>query len=43
VIGRLMECPVPSDWCRVEVNDFKGWIHRREVFGVYPTEPFPAP
>ena len=43
VIGRLMECPVPGDWCRVEVNDLKGWIHRREVFGVYPTEAFPAP
>lgn len=43
VIGRLMECPVPGDWCRIEVNDIRGWIHRGEVFGVYPTEPFPAP
>jgi SH3-like domain-containing protein len=43
VIGRLMECPVPGDWCLVEVNDLKGWIHRGEVFGVYPTEAFPAP
>ncbi|MDB5360756.1 MAG: hypothetical protein JWO51_2053 [Rhodospirillales bacterium] len=43
VIGRLMECPVPGDWCRIEVNDIRGWIHRGEVFGIYPTEPFPAP
>jgi SH3-like domain-containing protein len=43
VIGRLVECPVPGDWCRVEVNDIRGWIHRGEVFGVYPTEPYPAP
>ena len=43
VIGRLMECPVPGDWCRIEVNDIRGWIHRGEVFGVYPTEAFPAP
>ena len=43
VIGKLMECPVPGDWCRVEVNDIRGWIHRAEMFGVYPTEAFPAP
>jgi len=43
VIGRLIECPVPGDWCRIEVNDIRGWIHRGEVFGVYPTEQFPAP
>jgi SH3-like domain-containing protein len=43
VIGRLMECPVPGDWCRVEVNDLKGWVRRDEVFGVYPTEAYPAP
>jgi SH3-like domain-containing protein len=43
VIARLMECPVPGDWCRIEVNDIKGWIHRGEIFGVYPTEVFPAP
>jgi SH3-like domain-containing protein len=43
VIGRLMECPTPGDWCRIEVDDIRGWIHRGEVFGVYPTEPFPAP
>jgi len=43
VIGKLIECPVPGDWCRIEVNDIRGWIHRGEVFGVYPTELFPAP
>jgi SH3-like domain-containing protein len=43
VIGRLIECPVPGDWCRIEVNDIRGWIHRGEVFGVYPTEQYPAP
>jgi SH3-like domain-containing protein len=43
VIGRLMECPVPGNWCRIEVDDIRGWIQRGEIFGVYPTEPFPAP
>ena len=43
VIGKLMECPVPGDWCRIEVDDIRGWIHRGEVFGVYPAEAFPAP
>ena len=43
VIGRLMECPIPGDWCRIEVNDLRGWIHRSEMFGVYPTEAYPAP
>jgi SH3-like domain-containing protein len=43
VIGKLMECPVPGDWCRIEVDDIRGWIHRGEVFGVYPAEAYPAP
>src|SRR5579859_155479 len=43
VIGRLIECPVPGDWCRIEVNDLRGWMPRGDVFGVYPTEPYPAP
>ncbi|WP_229743392.1 SH3 domain-containing protein [Aliidongia dinghuensis] len=43
VIGKLMECPVPGDWCRVEVEDIRGWIPRSEVFGVYPNEAYPAP
>jgi len=43
VIGKLMECPVPGDWCRVDVDDIRGWIPRGEVFGVYPAEAYPAP
>jgi SH3-like domain-containing protein len=43
VIGKLMECPMPGDWCRIEVGDVRGWIHRHEIWGVYPTEPYPAP
>ncbi|HVJ55120.1 MAG TPA: SH3 domain-containing protein [Aliidongia sp.] len=42
VIGKLLECPTASpDWCRIEVNDVRGWLRRTEFWGVYPTETYP--
>jgi SH3-like domain-containing protein len=40
VIAKLLECPA-GDWCRVEVDDSRGWIPRAEIWGVYPTETVP--
>ena len=40
VIGRLLECPV-GEWCRVEVDDMRGWINRSEIWGVTPSETVP--
>jgi SH3-like domain-containing protein len=36
VIARLLE--VQGTWCRIEVGDYKGWLRRSEVWGVYPDE-----
>ncbi len=38
VIGRLMECPQGSTWCRVEIEGFRGWLRRNEFWGVYDQE-----
>lgn len=32
VIGQLLECE--PDWCRVEVEDNKGWVSKADLWGV---------
>jgi SH3-like domain-containing protein len=42
VVGHLLECPADKlDWCRVEVEDTRGWLRRAEFWGVYPAEIYP--
>ncbi len=36
VIGLLLECK--DDWCRVDLNGFRGWLKRTEFWGVFPDE-----
>lgn len=36
VIARLLECRGP--WCRIEAQGIKGWVQRKEVWGVLPDE-----
>lgn len=38
VIGRLLECPRQSVWCRVEIEGIRGWLRRGEFWGAYETE-----
>lgn len=38
VVGRLLECEDASQWCRVEVDGFEGWLRRIEMWGAYPNE-----
>jgi SH3-like domain-containing protein len=38
VIGRLLECPDGSGWCKVEIDGFEGWLRRVEFWGVYAKE-----
>ncbi len=38
VVGRLLECPKGSGWCRVEVEGLKGWLRRVDFWGARPTE-----
>ena len=36
VIAKLLECR--GLWCRVEVQNLRGWLSRNEIWGVYPDE-----
>jgi len=36
VVAQVMECK--DQWCRLDVNGFKGWATRSEFWGVYPSE-----
>jgi len=38
VIGRLLECPDGSGWCKVEIDGFEGWLRRVEFWGAYAKE-----
>jgi SH3-like domain-containing protein len=35
VIGRLLQCPRNSEFCRAEIEGYQGWLRRDEFFGVY--------
>jgi SH3-like domain-containing protein len=36
VIGRLLSCD--GDWCRIEVQSYRGWLRRDEFWGAYHDE-----
>ncbi|MBN9543266.1 MAG: hypothetical protein J0G32_05690 [Alphaproteobacteria bacterium] len=36
VKARIQECSL--DWCRVIVKDYKGWIRKEKLYGVYKNE-----
>jgi SH3-like domain-containing protein len=38
VVGRLLECPEETAWCRVEIDGVRGWLRRGAVWGVYEGE-----
>ena len=38
VIGHLLHCDAGSDWCRVQVNDYRGWLKRQEFWGSFKGE-----
>lgn len=33
VVGRILHCDAGSDWCRVQVEDYRGWLRRQEFWG----------
>jgi len=37
-IGKLMSCEKENIWCRVDFNGYDGWLRRKEIWGVYPSE-----
>jgi len=38
VIVRLRACDTASDWCQAQVQDYRGWMKRSEVWGLLPGE-----
>lgn len=38
VQGKIRRCPVNSDFCEIEVENYDGWVRRGEVWGVYKNE-----
>lgn len=38
VIGKLMKCK--GEWCQVDLKGHKGWLTRKDVWGVYADEKF---
>ena len=38
VIVRLRSCEATSDWCQGQVQDYRGWIRRTEMWGIFPGE-----
>ncbi len=38
VVGKLLACPHGSDYCKVAVQNFQGWLRRSEFWGVYSGE-----
>jgi SH3-like domain-containing protein len=39
VVARIEECQ-DGDWCRIEIEGYKGWLRRDEFWGTYPDETF---
>jgi SH3-like domain-containing protein len=37
LIVDLLKCR--DDWCQVRIFDFKGWLKRSSIWGLYPQEP----
>jgi len=38
VVVRLRGCEAGKAWCDIQVGDYRGWIRRDEIWGVYPNE-----
>jgi SH3-like domain-containing protein len=38
VVGRIRSCEANSDWCQVQVGDYRGWLKRDEFWGTLPGE-----
>jgi SH3-like domain-containing protein len=38
VIGRIRSCEAASDWCNVQTGSYRGYMHRTQLWGVFPGE-----
>jgi SH3-like domain-containing protein len=38
VVGRIRSCQAGKQWCEMQVGEYRGWLKRTDVWGVYPDE-----
>ncbi|MDI2091054.1 SH3 domain-containing protein [Commensalibacter oyaizuii] len=38
VVGTIKECPSGSEWCKVTIKSYTGWIPRNRLWGILPQE-----
>jgi SH3-like domain-containing protein len=38
VVGHLRSCQANSDWCQVQVDDYRGFLKRSQFWGTLPDE-----
>ena len=38
VVGRIIECPTESLYCKIEIDNIEGWLKRSDFWGVYTGE-----
>jgi SH3-like domain-containing protein len=38
VIGQIRTCDAKTDWCEVQVSDYRGFLRRADIYGIYPGE-----
>ncbi len=38
VIVRLRSCEATNDWCQAQVQDYRGWVRRADIWGTFPNE-----
>jgi SH3-like domain-containing protein len=43
VLGRVRSCEASSAWCEVQVQNYRGWLKRDEIYGVYSGEAVASP
>jgi SH3-like domain-containing protein len=40
VVGHLRACATTAAWCEAEVGQYRGWLKRDDIYGVYTAEAF---
>ncbi len=38
VVGHIRPCEAHAAWCEVQVGDYRGFLKRGEIYGIYPDE-----
>ncbi len=38
VVGRIRACEAAKAWCEVQVFEYRGWLKRDDIWGIYPGE-----